>query len=290
MSDQSGASPHAETEARIAALTGEDKTAFEGAPESGTSTEPRTPEPPDYFGDKFDPATLEDKPELLAAYKLMQGQFTKRNQELADQRKTIEGDQAFLNDLRSDDPEARQNAMVFAAQQGWLTPEQTAEVFGWEIDQQQDEDALLEDDPVAARIAALEAKLTQREQADVQAAEQAQQQQWIAQADTHIGETITSIEKEIGRDLSEREQSLLVRSALASPYSPEGFPDVRAVFEDYSGALTDFQKGWREGKTHAQPSAQGGVEATQKVNLDNERERQDYIAERLSQIRDPSAS
>jgi len=46
----------------------------------------------------FDPASIQDKPELLAAYKQMQGQFTKAMQGISPHRQKIEAYDNFLRD------------------------------------------------------------------------------------------------------------------------------------------------------------------------------------------------
>lgn len=46
----------------------------------------------------FDPASIQDKPELLAAYKQMQGSYTKRMQEFSSHRPKIEAYDKFLQD------------------------------------------------------------------------------------------------------------------------------------------------------------------------------------------------
>lgn len=59
----------------------------------------------------FDPASIQDKPELLAAYKQLQGSYTKRMQALAAEKQKIE---AYDNFMRN----PRQAAQQLAAQYG----------------------------------------------------------------------------------------------------------------------------------------------------------------------------
>lgn len=46
----------------------------------------------------FDPKSIEGKPELQAAYKQMQGEFTKRNQHFAGEQKKLDAYNAFISD------------------------------------------------------------------------------------------------------------------------------------------------------------------------------------------------
>lgn len=246
-------------------------------PEAGTSAtqqQATTDEAPDPFGDNFDPSSL--PPELQPAYKQLRGDYTRKTQELAEQRKQAESANALIADLQSEDPDTNQQALAWMAEKGLLTPEQTAEVFGWDIEQPQDDEGF--DDPTAAMRQEWEQFKAERE-AERQ---QAQLDAYVAQEEQRANDEFTKIEADLGSALSDRAKTLIVSRAVAAA---NGQPlDIRAAFDELEAEWNDRQQQWANGKT-APVNPGGGQTATEVPDLANERQRVDYMAEQIEAVK-----
>jgi hypothetical protein len=231
------------------------------APSQETSAT-QTTEAPDYFGDNFDPSTLDEA--LQPAYKQMQGAWTRKTQELAEQRKQAESVTALINDLQSEDPQVKQNAVNWLHQNGLLTEDAIAQAFGYEFEDDSNEEPL---DPA-------EQVRTEWEQFKAQQAQQAaqqQQEQYVTAVDTHLGTEVDRINaqlKEQGRpELTDRQAKLIVKNALVDT-QPGQMPDVQSAFEEFAGVLDEGVVSWAATKTGGATTG-GGSAATQVPDLDN---------------------
>ena len=258
----------------------EDKSQSIQAPDEGAAQETQAP---DYLGENFDVSTLHEDARAAVEYareqdRLRRADYTRKTQEVAEQRKQAESITAALNDLR--DPETRDEAAKWLAEAGLLTEELAAEVFGWETEDDDDENP---DDPVSQMRREWEEFKAER----ASEREKAKQERLIASVDEHIGNEFTALEAE-GHKLTDRAKRLIVSEALVTyPQSgPDGMPDIRAAFKDYADDRTEFQKEWANGKTAAQPTSPGGGTATEVPDWANmsPAQRSEYLSRRVNEV------
>lgn len=288
MSDGTTEAPTSTRDEMAAALASqeqEDKpTPSQAPPEQGTSATAQTDEAPDYFGENFDPSTLSENEQK--AYASMRKAFTQKTQEVAEQRKEAETAMAVFGDLKSGDPEAQQNALGWLAQNGWLTEDVIAQVFGYEFEQEQPEEA---PDPTEKLQSEWEQFKAEREAEKVKAA----QDNYVQQVDNHLVSSIEAINEQLakqGRDeLTDSEQHLIVSRALATQTDHTVMPDVNAAYQEYwasiDGRVDGRLKGWASTKetTHTPAGGQAGVEAP---DLDDDQARRDHMASMVDALRD----
>lgn len=176
------------------------------------------------FDDKFDPSTL--PPELQDRYRQMHGDYTKKTQSLAEQRKEFEQAAQAAETLKrlQTDPEAQLAAL-----------RELAELHGYTLDDDNDEPEDTEpDDPVEAlrqKLDAMEAeKATEREQ-------QAQEQQLHA-IDTHVTEQIKAFGESQARQIPEDEESIIVSHAVSAfPPGNNGLPQIDQAIKAYESVI-----------------------------------------------------
>lgn len=251
-----------------------------GAP----TEEQRQTAEPEYFSENFDPSTLPD--ELQPAYKQLRGDYTRKTQELAEQRKQAESVQAAFTDLRSEDPEISQNALQWLTQTGLLTEDTVPHLlgaFGYEIDDQQDPEPEEGLDPSLQSY--LDSLVEQRVGPLEQEAQQRQLEVMAEQLDQRFQQESAAIEKELNIELPEEAWRSIVDHTMAVAAATGSEPDLRASFDAYNGFAEARMKGWSASKRGGATTA-GGQAATQVPDLDNQRDRQDYMAERLQALAD----
>lgn len=276
---ETGTQAPSDTAAELRAALGEDKpdTSQAPSPEETSAPAQETVTEPEYFSENFDPSTLSENEQK--AYASMRKAFTQKTQELAEQRKQTQWQQDLITDLQSDDPEAKSNALKWMAENGLLTEEQTAQVFGWEFEQGEGEEQA-ETDPTEQMRSEWEQFKAEREQA----AQQAQQDALVARVDADAGEQLTKIAQDMGvKELPQRTQELLVSRALVAHVKPDGMLDVHAAFKELEEEWTERQRGWASSKetTSIQP---GGEAATEVPDLANERDRRDHMAAQIAAL------
>lgn len=241
-----------------------------GAPE-GTSAATTEPE---YFSENFDPSTLDEA--LQPAYKQMQGAWTKKTQELAEQRKQAESATAFFNDLQSEDN--REGALAWLAD-NLGGPDQLIAALGYQFNDDTDQTDL---DPTEQMRSEWEQFKAQQSQREAQQAEEA----YVSQVDAHLVEGVKQINAQLsqqGRDaLTDDEQRLVVKNALVDTEAGQ-MPNVQGAYETYANLMDARLKDWANTKRGGATRA-GGEAATQVPDLDDERQRQDYIAQRLTDM------
>jgi HD-GYP domain-containing protein (c-di-GMP phosphodiesterase class II) len=237
---------------------------------------------PEYFSDNFDPSTLDEA--LQPAYRQLRGDYTRKTQELAEQRKQAEAATAFFEDLQSED--TREHALQWFAQQVG-GPEALAAALGFEVDDdEQSTSEPDEPDPVREMRSEWEQFKAEREAEQARKAED----DYVARVDRGVQEQMQALAKQAGVDeLPQRTQELLVSRALVAHTGPDGMPNVRAAFDELEAEWTERQKGWASSKetTHIQP---GGQEATEVPDLDNEEARRDFMASKLQPWIDQSST
>ena len=200
--------------------------------------------------------------ELQATYKSLQADYTRKTQEVASQRKEAEQATEFWNAIRSKDPNVlRQIADTYGQ-------ETVLDALGYALEEDEPDTP---DDPLEAlrqEIEGVKSQLTQKEQ-------KAQEEALLAQIEADITKQFS------GLDLADEEQEIVTAHALTAGYvTPEGFPDVKKAYEDFTKVLEGRQKKWVEGKRAPRTPVQGTA-GSEKVDLNDEDARRALIASML---------
>lgn len=200
--------------------------------------------------------------ELQATYKSLQADYTRKTQTLAEQRREAEQATEFWNAIRSQDPNAiRQIADVYGQ-------ETVLDALGYALDEDEPDTPTDPVEELRARLEGLEGQLTQKEQ-------KAQEEALLAQIEADITKQFS------GLDLADEEQEIVTAHALTAGYvTPEGFPDVKKAYEDFTRVLEGRQKKWVEGKRAPRTPVQGTA-GSEKVDLNDEEARRSLIASML---------
>lgn len=189
------------------------------------------------------------------------------------------------NDLRSEFD--RRNAQYSEAEQlqaalsGAAGPEAQSQVlaaFGIELEGDEDFDEfddLGEFDP-DARIDRLEAMLEEQQMAA--------QEEAMAEAEVeYLTEGIEALEEKEGREFSDQEIAVLASVARANT-DENGVPDLDAAHAHLTELLQDRQSAWVQSKKAKRPGS--GIAADRAVDLDNEEDRVQFMADRLAAAED----
>jgi hypothetical protein len=247
------------------------------APE--TSVEDKADEPDiDLFDERFDPAQLDDA--LRPAYKQMQGRFTQRMQELAEERREVEENKQLLEFLRSDDDEER----ALALQALGYDLDSDADAVADDLEDDYDED--YEDNELSGfkqKLAELEQWKQAQEQAFTENLQQQEAQQYEDAVNEFLDESWVELKKETGRKFSKKAEITLEQLAAAN-LDEDGLPDLRAAYEIlYGELLPEERETWVKSKDAPEVST-AGSSATQVPNLDDPKEREQYMTERIAAI------
>jgi hypothetical protein len=184
------------------------------------------------------------------------------------------------NDLRPEfDRRSQQLSQLEQFQQavsGQLGPEAQAEAlkaYGVELeDDVADDDEYEYDDP-DSRLERIEAQI-EAQQAAAEAAEAAE-----AEAE-FLAEGIEALEGNEGRQFTDQEMVILASVARANP-TPEGLPDLVLAHQHLTELQNGLKSQWIESKK-AQRSPGSGIAADRAVDLDNDEDRVNFIADRLA--------
>lgn len=187
---------------------------------------------------------------LGARHKALQADYTRKTQELAEQRKQV--------------------AAVIEAAQNPDHPqhEEALDYLGLEVAADDDELYDEDDDPFAP----YEQRLSAIEQAEQQRANEFAQQQAEAQLEDYLATEIESLQEVEGVDeFSEAELRILVNTAVAMQ-DDAGNPDVRGAYDALKEAYGTRQKAWLSSKTA--PRAPGvGVPASAELDITDRSQR-----------------
>lgn len=215
--------------------------------------------------DSFTDAGGDLPPELEARYKSMQADYTRKTQELAEQRREAENAMAWVEALQNE--ETRNDALRQLAEE--LGPEVVAEAAGFEV-AQDTEDEL--DFSQFEEPGAYDPRVDQLE-AELNAFKQAQEEQAILQEiESYTEEEMTRL----GID-SEAEQRAVLSIAATLDLDREGFPQIEAASQMLEELYGSKQKEWIGSKKASRPPLQGqaGEEA---FDFSNEDERRKHLA------------
>jgi len=198
------------------------------------------------------PAATEQTIDWQKRYEDIRPEFDRTNQALSQYQSLVDG-------LQSEDPDTRAEAALAL---GFELVDGAEE----EVDEPVDQDTEL-----ARQVAELNQWRAQQQQ-------DATEQQQLAQVEAHVDAQMGALE-----GLDEADRDWVLSRALALDPDDQGMPDVRAAFADLVARDTRKQQAW--GKTKKAPSISAvGQEGTQAPNLDNDHERQQWMAERLEQL------
>jgi hypothetical protein len=217
-------------------------------------------EQPEYFDEKFDPASLPD--ELKGAYKQMRDAFSSKTQTLAEQRREAQEALELQQALR--DPDSNPELL---------------ERYGLLVEGDEEPEFEQYDDPTEAleqRIAQLEAERQTehqtREQAELEEAEIA-----------YVNQGLSDLMKTTGRDDFSPEEIQLIGDLSRLRRDPEGLPDVQGAYNAiYAEALGKERSRWVGQKNS--PQAPAGGAAVEVPDTDNPRDRVDYMAQKLAEL------
>jgi hypothetical protein len=183
------------------------------------------------------------------------------------------------NDLRPEfDRRSQQLSQLEKFQQavsGQLGPEAQAEAlkaYGVELEDDASDVDEYDDDP-DSRLERLEATIEEQQQ------QAAAQQAAEAEAE-FLSEGIESLEEQEGREFSDQEIAILASVARANPTN-EGLPDLRLAHQHLAELQKGLQARWLESKK-AQRRPGSGIAADKAVDLDNDEDRVQFMADRLA--------
>lgn len=244
----------------------------------GTSDE----EAPEESEDSFTDVDLESLPEEVQnRYRQMQADYTRKTQELAEQRAELETQTAFVADLVAGEPTEEQVELqeaVFKA---------LAERLGYDVEGDEDEgedaegaDGTDGDEAPEFRDPRVDELLAERE-AERQRQAQQEQEALIDATEEKIEDGLKELAKADGFDLSDEELDLLFDKVLALPplegeEGPE--PDVKGAYEHLKKVLAVNQQRWIDSKRNAATAPEGGSPAGEPVDLMDPLQRQQQLA------------
>jgi len=200
--------------------------------------------------------------EVKPIYKNLQADYTRSKQSIAEERREAQQATEFWNAIRSQDPNAiRQIADVYGQ-------ETVLDALGYALDEDEPSEPVDPLEELRAKVEGLEGQLTQKEQ-------KAQEEALLSQIEADITKQFS------GLDLDDKEQEIVTAHALTAGYvTPEGFPDVKKAYEDFTGVLEGRQKKWVEGKRAPRTPVQGTA-GSEKIDFSNEDARRALIASML---------
>lgn len=189
----------------------------------------------------------------------LQPEYTRATQEAAQLRRERELYQAMVT---SDDPDTRRQA---------------AQELGYQLDDEPD-DTQYQDDPVAR----LEQQLEELRQQYTGDRQQAQQQQRLAELEAVAEREMDSLGVPKGQE-GNPIRDWIVSRAVALPPNDKGFPDIAAAHQEFEALMLAQKKSWAGTKRAPHISAVGQA-GTQAPNLDDDQQRQAWMADRLADM------
>jgi hypothetical protein len=237
----------------------------------------------DLFDERFDPAQLDDA--LRPAYKQMQGRFTQRMQELAEERREVEENKQLLEFLRSDDDEER----ALALQALGYDLDEDAEAVADDLED--DDEDYYEDNELSGfkqKLAELEQWKQAQEQAFTESLQQQEAQQYEDAVNEFLDESWVELKKQIGRDDFSEEEELVLEQMAAANLDEDGLPDLGKAYTLLSDVLAANRGKWVKSKDAPEVST-AGSSATQVPDLDDPKQRREYMENRIAAIQASSA-
>lgn len=243
-----------EAEAPTPALEADQVDAQPDAPETGTS-EHATPE-----ADLDAPFRLDDVDESYRSdveryAKQLQGAYTRKTQELAEQRRELEDLQQLREKLYSEDTDQREQAL-----QGLL------DELGYELDKDDDTTDTLNDEYVDP-VEELRQRLDAREQAEAQAAAEAKELAAVEAQVNAAQEALAAYEQDSG-ELSETAKTAIVTYAGSLPRTSDGLPDMESAIKLWESDRAEAVENYLNSKRNVEAAPDlNGSTGTEQVNL-----------------------
>jgi hypothetical protein len=249
----------------------EETGATETAPPGSTDTETGSEESFPDFDLSSVPDDLRPDAERYAqeVKKHFQGDYTRKTQSLAEERREIERAQQLQQALRNP-----QVAPAVLAQLGY-DEKKVLEMYGYQPEEQE----LSEEPDLYDEVQGIKQTLAQREAAE----QSARQEEAVTD---YIAEQIEALEKKEDREFDPEEHQLL--DAYARQFAKEGVPDVEGAFGLLDGIVSSRQKQWIESKKTPRPPG-GGRPGSRTVDLSKESE-EDFVARQQAAIEQARAS
>lgn len=215
------------------------------------------------FTDSYNPDELPEEARAAydSAYKRLQADYTRKTQEVSEQRREAEQAQQLVSALRNPTTQAQALSML-----------------GLELEGEGDDEYGYKDPD--ERIDKLEQMLQERER------ETQESKQMEAEAN-HIDSELGRLSKADGRDLENNEVELIVSYALANRLG-DGTPNVEAGYRQLQALYSEAQKRHIESKRNA-PAPGIGSAAEDKWQLDTEEGRKAAMAEIAASAFDTSS-
>lgn len=204
--------------------------------------QPTTPEAPagdqpsgeqDSFTESYDPNSVpeEARPQLEAAYKQLQADYTRKRQEEAGAVQEAQELREFAEAMQ--DPATRDAILE--------------QQFGYEFDDGEPEEYLDPEDELRARLEQVEGSLTQQQQ------EYAQEQQ-SAQAMDEIAEGIEALENSWGDGYEFKGKTLKAIQAYAEVHGPDAIPEIGEAMREIA---EENKQNWIKSKSSPRRTSQG---------------------------------
>ncbi len=209
--------------------------------------QPTTPEAPeaedqpsgeeDSFTESYNPNAVseEARPQLEAAYKQLQADYTRKTQEVAGTVQEAQELREFAEAMQ--DPATRDRILE--------------EQFGYQFEDEGEEEFLDPEEELRNRVEQLEGHLTQQQQAELAS----QQENEVTE---YVAEEIEALEKSQGKDFEFSPEELAFISTYAHTHPAQnGAPDVRGANDALNKILDQRKQGWIESKKSPRRISQG---------------------------------
>lgn len=193
-------------------------------------------------------------------YEDLRPQWDRSNQELSEYRQLVE---SLTN------PETQADAL---------------RALGLELQQEEQQQQQQEwQDPYEQRFGQLEQTLQQLVQRDQQMeqAQQEAQRQW--EVDNHLGQAVVEIQQKLGHDIDQKDLELAIAFAERVP-DERGMPDLHAAWDYLTQRDQGKLQGWVSSKKA--PGIPDGEAAGKEYDLSDPKQRDEYIAMRLTAMDD----
>lgn len=218
--------------------------------------------PAESFTDSYNPDELPEEARAAyeSAYKQMQADYTRKTQDIAETRREAEEAMEFISALQ--DPYYRDQAL---------------QLLGVDTNTEEADDEWLSEDE---RLDRIEAALEQQ-------AMNEQEQHLEELENQYLDQEFDSLEKSLGRDLSDEEAELLFVTATHPAFrDSKGMPDVQAAYERINGLEKGAQQRYVQSKKA--PRAPLGSAGNKSVDLNDDEARTEALAQIIEAASDDS--
>lgn len=212
----------------------------------------------DSFTESYNPNAVpeEARPQLEAAYKQLQADYTRKTQEVAGTAQEAQELREFAEAMQ--DPATRDAILE--------------QQFGYQFDDGEPEEFLDPEDELRARLDQVEGSLTQQQQ------EYFQEQQ-TAEAMDQIAEGIEALENSWGDDFEFKGKTLKAVQAYAEVHGPGAIPEIGEAMREIA---SEDKQNWIKSKKTSRRISQGTA-ATKTVEPKDRGERMEMALEAMEE-------